>query len=130
MIDDPLIERGQPICSSSSIEVSGLAFRFRIKNTDIQSWKNAEPTDEIQAAFVLRSRDSVFAYLNLCAHLPMQLDWIPGQFLTMDKSHIVCSSHGAEFTIEKGECVFGPCPAGSGLVSIPVIERDGWIYLK
>jgi nitrite reductase/ring-hydroxylating ferredoxin subunit len=59
--------------------------------------------------FVVRARGGVFAYLNACPHLGATLDTFPDQFLTADKELIICSFHGAQFQIEDGLCVVGPC---------------------
>ena len=37
------------------------------------------------------------------------LNWMPEKFLDLDGSLIQCSSHGALFQIDSGECIAGPC---------------------
>jgi nitrite reductase/ring-hydroxylating ferredoxin subunit len=59
--------------------------------------------------FVVRKGANVFAYLNTCPHLGSTLDTFQDQFLTQDKELIFCSLHGAQFQIEDGLCVIGPC---------------------
>ncbi len=41
---------------------------------------------------------------------------------------IVCSTHGAEFRIEDGFCLRGPC-AGRSLEAVPAALRDGVILV-
>ena len=77
-------------------------------------------------------KDSQFhAYENVCPHTGAPLDWMPDQFLNLDKTHIQCSTHHALFRIDDGFCVSGPC-AGKVLKKIEVyVEGDkvvGEIY--
>lgn len=58
---------------------------------------------------VVRKNDQVFAYINHCPHAGSPLDWVPGEFLSVDKAHIQCATHHALFEIESGKCVNGPC---------------------
>ena len=48
--------------------------------------------------------------------------------MSLDKSHILCATHGAEFRIEDGFCVLGPC-RGQSLEPISVSVRDGDVVL-
>lgn len=74
--------------------------------------------------FVVRYNAQWFAYKNACPHLGLSLDFVPNQFLVPDKSLIQCSSHGALFDIESGDCLSGPC-AGQALQKIPIeIQQD------
>jgi nitrite reductase/ring-hydroxylating ferredoxin subunit len=59
--------------------------------------------------FVIRTGDEIRGYLNTCPHQGTPLDWKPDTFLTYDRSLIQCSTHGARFRIEDGQCVAGPC---------------------
>ena len=74
--------------------------------------------------FVVRRDDRVFGYVNICPHARTPLDWTPDQFLTRDKTRLLCATHGAQFRIEDGFCVAGPCP-GASLTSVPVAIEDG-----
>lgn len=77
-----------------------------------------------QEIFVIRSGEQVFGYINSCPHTGVCLDWQPDQFLTNDKKWIVCAMHGAQFRIEDGYCVTGPC-SGDALTPVEVrIEPD------
>jgi len=66
-----------------------------------------------QEAFVVRCGDRVFAYLNRCPHTGAPLDWMPGQFLSLDQQHIQCAMHCALFRIDDGKCLAGPCEGAS-----------------
>ena len=75
--------------------------------------------DEEIELFVVRKGSSVFGYLNDCPHVGTPLNWKNTQFLTMDKSMIICATHGAVFRIEDGHCTAGPC-VGMKLKSVSV----------
>jgi nitrite reductase/ring-hydroxylating ferredoxin subunit len=74
--------------------------------------------------FVVRKGEQVFGYLNRCPHAGHPLNWQPNDFLAHDQQLLICRSHGAQFVIESGLCVMGPC-TGAQLKSIPVkVEHD------
>jgi nitrite reductase/ring-hydroxylating ferredoxin subunit len=74
--------------------------------------------------FLLRRQDKVYAYLNACPHVLSALDWMPDRFLDPTRTLIQCASHGAQFRIDDGFCVDGPC-AGKSLTAIPIDVVDG-----
>ena len=78
--------------------------------------------------FAVRLNDEVFAYVNVCPHRQMPLNWKPDVFLSYDKSRIVCTMHAATFDIRQGHCVGGPCP-GQSLVAVPIVIEDGIVRL-
>lgn len=80
------------------------------------------------AYFVVRYNDQWFAYKNACPHLGLSLDFVPNQFLVPDKSMIQCSSHGALFEIETGECLAGPC-TGQSLQKVPFEIQQGQVCI-
>jgi len=106
----------QHLCASEQLVERGDALLF-----DVLQWR--QPA----RAFALRFDGRVVAYLNRCAHVPAEMDWMPGQFLDSDKSFILCSIHGAAYDPTNGHCVGGPCARGR-LTAIDVEERDGQVY--
>ncbi len=105
------------LCKLSEIEdLAAKSFTIKIKRqkTDI---------------FVIRKDDHVFAYQNICPHAEAPLEWNPDEFLDEKKENIICSMHGAKFTIEEGTCVDGPCD-GVGLTRVDVEIVDGEILLN
>ncbi len=74
--------------------------------------------------FVVRKGAAVFGYLNDCPHNRSPLNWVPDQFLDPSRTHIQCSTHGAQFNIEDGLCIWGPCKGGS-LTKVPVKIENG-----
>jgi nitrite reductase/ring-hydroxylating ferredoxin subunit len=75
-----------------------------------------------EECFVVNHCGRLYAYVNRCCHVPMTLDWIDNQFLTEDKRHIQCATHGACYLPETGECVAGP-PLGKFLTAVPLVLR-------
>jgi len=88
----------------------------------------AEIGDKRVHVMAIRKEGTVYVYENECPHVGVPLDFRPGQFLTADKAYIMCSTHGALFKIEDGECIDGPC-FGDHLIQINVEIRDGSVYL-
>jgi nitrite reductase/ring-hydroxylating ferredoxin subunit len=78
--------------------------------------------------FVLRVADGVRAYVNRCAHLQYPLNYTPHEFLTGDRSMILCRVHGALFEKQTGYCVAGPC-YGLSLIGLPVRIESGYVLL-
>jgi nitrite reductase/ring-hydroxylating ferredoxin subunit len=86
------------------------------------------PPGAFVGLFALRHGARVLVYVNSCPHLGISLDWAPDRFLSNDGSRIVCATHGAEFTIEDGECLRGPC-FGERLEQVPVELKDGAVLV-
>jgi nitrite reductase/ring-hydroxylating ferredoxin subunit len=81
-------------------------------------------------AFVVRWRGSVIGYLNQCAHVAMELDWIAGRFFDRDATVLMCATHGALYDPVSGACIGGPCQGRGGLRRIEVFERDGGLWWR
>ena len=77
--------------------------------------------------FVVRYGGKPYAYLNRCAHVPIELDWKQGDFFESSGLYLMCQTHGAVFAPDTGMCAGGPCRGGR-LHPIPVAERDGGIW--
>lgn len=77
---------------------------------------------------VVRRGRQAFCYLNSCPHTGGPLDWMPDQFLSLDKLHIQCATHAALFRIEDGSCIAGPC-SGDALTPVPVFVEGGRVIL-
>ena len=70
----------------------------------------------------------MYAYLNSCAHIPVELDWMEGEFFDKAGLYLICATHGATYEPDTGHCIMGPCK-GQHLVALQVEERDGNVYL-
>jgi len=71
--------------------------------------------------FLVRKDSQLHAYRNRCPHTGAPLEWMPDQFLDLDKSFIECAMHGALFRTDNGYCLRGPC-AGQSLEALGVRE--------
>ena len=60
-----------PICTSSALEEGGKGVRFPVT-----------AGGEDRTGFVVRYNNTVYGYLNQCAHVPIELDWNEGDFLS------------------------------------------------
>jgi len=78
--------------------------------------------------FALRRGERVQVWVNACPHLGTTLDWVPDRFLSADGTRIVCATHGAEFGIEDGLCLRGPCK-GDRLEAVPVVIEGGAVLV-
>lgn len=76
--------------------------------------------------FLVRFEGRPYAYVNRCAHVPVELDWEHGKFFNITQEYIICATHGAMYAPQTGHCVMGPC-TGKRLSVIPVSEKDGTI---
>ncbi|MGI4815845.1 MAG: Rieske (2Fe-2S) protein [Janthinobacterium lividum] len=75
------------------------------------------------SVFFVRYGGTVYGYLNRCAHMPMELDWNPGQFFDSSGLYLICATHGALYAPHTGRCEGGPC-VGARLRALHVEERD------
>ncbi len=77
----------------------------------------------------LRRGEAIFVYVNSCPHMGAPLDFQSGRFLNLERTHVLCSNHGALFRIEDGYCVQGPC-AGKSLQSVAARVGDGEVRIR
>jgi nitrite reductase/ring-hydroxylating ferredoxin subunit len=115
---EPAAPAGEPqwLCDSHALPERGRAVVF-----DVLHFR--EPA----RAFALRFDGQVVAYLNRCLHVPVEMDWQPGELLDADREFIICSIHGATYAPQSGRCVGGPCGRGA-LTPLRVQEREGKVY--
>ncbi len=104
------------LCASSALQEGGTAHVWDV----LEFGRPAR-------AFALRFDGVVRAYLNRCLHVPVEMDWQPGQFFDMDRRFIICSIHGATYEPEDGRCVGGPCGRGR-LTAVAVQEQGGQVH--
>jgi len=110
-------ERERLICAASELVELGSGVRFEL-----------ERFGKPQPAFVVRVDGQPRAFLNQCGHVPVELDWREGEFFDHSRLYLICSVHGALYHPSSGQCVGGRC-AGRGLIPVPVVERDGHVYV-
>lgn len=104
------------ICNSDALEEGGKGIRFPLQAGGDEA-----------TGFVVRYDGTAHGYLNRCAHVPVELDWTPGEFFEGSGLYIMCATHGAIYVPETGHCTGGPCRGGR-LRKMQVTEVDGKIY--
>lgn len=107
--------RERLICAAAAVPAEGEPLRIEL------------PGDG-GSAMLLRRGGRLIAWRNSCPHGWLELDWNPGRFLDSSGLYLLCAVHGAFFEPESGFCVAGPC-AGRSLQALPVVERDGQVFL-
>lgn len=85
--------------------------------------------DPSQSGFVVFFEGKYYAYLNQCKHMPIELDYMPNEFMDDQKMWIVCSTHGAIYHPETGDCISGPC-SGQSLQKLNVIESNDVLWIE
>jgi nitrite reductase/ring-hydroxylating ferredoxin subunit len=104
------------ICESGQVVEGGKGVRFPVV-----------AFGDAATGFVVRYDGKPYAYLNRCAHVPIELDWFEGEFFESSGLYLMCSTHGAIYVPESGKCAGGPCKGGK-LRPIAVHEVDDKIY--
>ena len=98
---------------------------------DLQDGADAVPFDVIFQgqtclAFAVRYAGCAHAYLNRCAHVPMEMDFQPNRFFDTTGHWLICATHGATYHPATGACLGGPCRGG--LVKIALQEQGGVVH--
>ena len=104
------------ICPSTSVLEGGKGVRFPVS-----------AGTEHGTGFVIRYGGVAYGYLNRCAHVPIELDWSPGEFFDGSGLYLMCATHGAIYEPDTGHCSGGPCRGGK-LRPIQMQERDGQLF--
>jgi len=108
------------ICASEALQDAGTGVRFELK----------EPGRSTPApAFAIRWKGQIYAYINRCGHIPVELDWQHGEFFDSSQHYLICATHGALYHPATGACLGGRCE-GRGLRQLVVNERHGNVYCE
>lgn len=103
------------LCRSADLVDSGLAVPFEVRYFSRSCH-----------AFAVRYQGRVYAYLNQCSHVPMEMDYQPNQFFDSTGHWLMCATHGAMYAPTTGQCRMGPCRGG--LLAIATSEADGVVH--
>lgn len=106
------------ICQSDALSECGQGIRFDLPELG-----------ENVTGFVVRYEGKPYAYVNQCAHIPVELDWNAGEFFNITRSLLICATHGALYAPDSGWCIAGPCK-GKRLKSLNISEQNGIITLQ
>jgi nitrite reductase/ring-hydroxylating ferredoxin subunit len=104
------------ICDAGVLQEGGKGVRFSVT-----------AGGEDATGFAVRYNSTAYAYLNQCAHVPIELDWTEGEFFESTGLYLMCSTHGAIYAPATGRCAGGPCRGGR-LRPIIVVERDNQVF--
>jgi nitrite reductase/ring-hydroxylating ferredoxin subunit len=104
-----------PLCNSSDLADRGAAVPFDV----VYCGRTAR-------GFAIRFEGQVYAYLNQCAHVPMEMDYQANQFFDSTGQWLMCATHGAIYRPQTGECRGGPCRGG--LIKIALTESNGVVH--
>ena len=117
---------GSYLCALTDIPDGGVRMCF------LENAQAAGETSTGIAPFgtlILRSGDTVRAYLNRCAHFGVPLAKTPAHLIFTPHVSITCNVHYARYRWEDGYCDRGDC-VGESLVPVPVtIGEDGRIFI-
>jgi nitrite reductase/ring-hydroxylating ferredoxin subunit len=84
------------LCALNEVaDPGGKGFRFRV-----EGW--------IFAGFVIRKGELLTGYVDSCPHAGWPLATFDDRYLTRDAAHILCTGHGALFTLD-GQGATHPC---------------------
>ena len=119
--------------SDSSNKVSRMSLRRICHENDVKN--GAARSFEFlrdgvkREGILVRDKESLVAFENVCRHIPISLDGGTGDFLTPDGRQLICHGHGAVFETSTGLCIRGPC-AGLALKKIPVTLRNTEVWIE
>ena len=103
------------LCNSVALLDSGESVSFEVRYDGREC-----------SAFAIRFQGQAYAYLNRCAHVPMEMDFVPNRFFDASGQWLICATHGAMYQPQTGACRSGPCRGG--LTKIEVSERNGLVH--
>jgi len=76
---------------------------------------------------IVSKNKRVYAYENKCPHGWVSLESASTEINSGCKQYIQCSSHFAQFRMEDGLCVYGPCQ-GQSLIKLDIQVKMNDIY--
>ncbi|WP_293907706.1 Rieske 2Fe-2S domain-containing protein [Phenylobacterium sp.] len=105
---------GVRLCALAEIaDPGGKSFRFR-------------DGSRLFAGFVIRQGEAARGFVDSCPHAGWPLAPMDDRYLTRDGRHILCSGHGALFTLQ-GVAVTAPC-LGEQIAPWPVEVRGDEVW--
>ncbi len=81
----------------------------------------------LTSIMLMYSQGNYHAFKNLCPHQGRRMDYSLGKFLLTPEGNLVCPAHGAEFKMDSGLCIDGPC-LGESLQEVHLEINEGFIF--
>jgi nitrite reductase/ring-hydroxylating ferredoxin subunit len=81
-----------------------------------------------RSIFAVRRGHRAFVYINKCPHAGAELEYAQDRFLSADGLRIICFAHNAQFDVETGNCIAGPC-LGEALEAVAADVVEGAIMI-
>ncbi|GEM_PF-1261696 len=110
-------------------------------HNDSRSWQHVAHLDQLKnpgsivvrrdtppSVIIVRDHQILAAYINRCPHALIPLDDNHNDVLSLDQRTIQCAMHFAQFRLEDGYCIYGPC-AGDRLKRIALRVENGLIEI-
>jgi len=110
------------ICAAETIE-AGNAKSFSLSRITETGESRPFPIVVVRTA-----ANGYVGYVNACPHEGIWLNFGAGEFFSRDRAYLRCGRHGANFEIDTGLCVDGPCQ-GKSLQPIALAVIDGEVCL-
>ena len=104
-----------PLCLGTALQEAGVAVDFDVL------YKG-----QTLRAFAIRFEGQVHAYVNRCAHIPMEMDARENHFFDPTRQWLMCATHGALYEPSTGRCASGPCRGG--LIKIAIHEDERQVF--
>lgn len=79
--------------------------------------------------FAVRRGQRLYLYRDSCPHASSPMAWRKDEYLNRRRDRILCFAHGAQFEVETGRCLLGPCLGQSLEAVAHVIDKQGYVRL-
>ncbi len=110
------------VCAADGIEQGGA------KPFSLSRINEAGESRPFPIVVVRTGASDYVGYVNACPHQGTWLNFGAGEFFSRDRAFLRCGRHGANFEIDTGLCVDGPC-RGKSLQPIALAVIDGDVCL-
>ena len=77
----------------------------------------------------VRTGVEIHVYHNACPHIGVPLHFGSTGMMNLGGTHLICSTHGAQFRPADGYCILGPCK-GQSLGRVPSRIEDGRVIAE
>lgn len=78
---------------------------------------------------IVRQGRQLYGYADACPHHGTPMAWRKDAYLNAARDRIVCAAHGAQFEIDTGLCVLGPCLGQALTPRMLHIDPAGQVHL-